>query len=197
MRDLIGWIRSSKFIIEMKCDIGSVKPIVKLLPFVSDASMKFNCSLSFFCGNPVVEFDPIIKYLVDQRHSLRISSSKPHTIPAKRSATSSVEEELLRARICALDFSLVSSLQDDLSASIRSGNIRMYRTNVSKYRDSFSVSFLKVSGDSGAPKEVNFSLSPVDESEPPVLKRIRDAYIDFSGGLIQKSAFYDVLLECV
>lgn len=194
MKNLVLSLRSSGVLVEMKLLDGGIKPVIDLLSSSVVSAPKFLCYLNTVRGEPTIEFDPSMKYIVNQRFSLNINSPRENVTDSRKSE--SVQDEILRANICALDFAILCRLQEETSSSIASEHKRLNRTSISKHMESLSVSYLLVSDIAKDIRPIKITMCRHAEGRSPLaISKLREAYIQFSQEGSFKRDLSEILLE--
>jgi hypothetical protein len=180
-RRFLKSMRDRKCVVEMRQTSNGIKPCIDLLPSVSSTSFRSVCSLSLVDRAPSLEMNSLMKALVDNGMQLNIEFMG-HEGLFMETSTGQLHDVVCKAQVCALDMTIVKSLQEEeMSSCCDEHRLTMIRK--SSQQDDYSVSYAFMGNHIANPigLSVKMSRGP-DQAQPIVVTYLRKCLIDIRAG---------------
>ena len=179
-KDLLDSLRRAKYLFDLRCTADGIVAVVELLPTVQQSSHTISTATLILSDvdRPIVRSSPLLKTLRDRAYELVIdvegSGFQESIMNSSELAELPVPEELLRYRTAALDYVIISKMQDDLESSpaLKGGWVL---THSSRCIDSLSISIV-------GPEGLEIFIKLTKSNNTPSVQRyrrfLRQLYLD-------------------
>lgn len=198
-QSLLSWMRDHKISVEMRVINGRIVPMVDLLPSSNRNVMRSVCSISLDGNEPKLQLNSLMRTFIENALSLSVVVDGPISIAREHALSNiSVEDEVLHAQRCALDFAVIRKLQDEAAAPCQNG-FRWLKTGVSKHTSNFSASFVIVSEETLCPVNITVGFGPsAGNQSVSICQRLRQRVLEeCTSSNIDTVPLSDVLLRGV